>query len=118
MRNWTPWFIKGDRFLDFLSFFAPITIGAITLGVMVIYRGEMDEQTRRHETIHFQQYLETLFFGFLLIYVFDWLWNLVKYRDGAKAYMMLRAEQEAYAFDEDESYLSARKRWRWLFRRL
>lgn len=118
MKKWSPFFIKGDRFLDFLSMFAPITIGAITLGFLVIYRNQIDERTKRHETIHFQQYLETLFVGFLLIYLFDYVWTLIKYKDGAKAYEMLRAEQEAYSFDGDEEYLSNRRRYRWLFRSL
>ena len=68
MKNWKPIFIENNRLPIWLSKIAPIEIGAITLGFVVICRGVMDEETRIHETIHFQQFLETLFVGFLLLY--------------------------------------------------
>ena len=114
MRNWKPIYIENSRILAWLSYLAPIKIQAITLGVIVISRNEMSEVTKNHETIHFQQYLETLFLGFLILYFWDWFIGLVKYRDGQKAYLSIRAEQEAYKNQENLEYLSTdRKRWRW-----
>jgi len=107
--------IENSRIPVWLSYLAPISIAAITLGFIVISKNEMDETTRRHETIHFQQYVDTLFIGFVLIYIFNWLWNLMRYGNGAVAYRMLLAEQEAYANEDDEDYLMNRKRWRWLW---
>ena len=69
MKNWKPLFIENSKIPVWLSYLAPIDIGAITLGPVVISRGEMSEQTKRHETIHFQQYLELAFVGFLVMYV-------------------------------------------------
>jgi|TARA_B100000586_G_C19864653_1_gene324313 hypothetical protein len=117
MRNWKPIYIENSRILAWLSYLAPIKIQAITLGVIVISRNEMSEVTKNHETIHFQQYLETLFLGFLILYFWDWFIGLVKYRDGQKAYLSIRAEQEAYKNQENLEYLPTdRKRWRWLQR--
>jgi len=114
MRNWKPIYIENSRFLAWLSYLAPIKIQGITLCVIVISRNEMSEVTKNHETIHFQQYLETLFLGFLILYFWDWFIGLVKYRDGQKAYLSIRAEQEAYKNQENLEYLSTdRKRWRW-----
>ena len=114
MRNWEPLFIENSRIPVWLSYLAPIDISAITLGPIVISRNEMSERTKNHETIHFQQYLETLFIGFLILYLWDWILGLIKYRDGKVAYFMIRAEQEAYQNDENQEYLSTRKRWAWI----
>ena len=57
MRLWKPWFIENSKIPVWLSYIAPIDIGAITLGPIVISRHEMSEATKRHETIHYQQYL-------------------------------------------------------------
>jgi len=107
--------IENSRVPVWLSYITPITIGAITMGFVVFSRGEMSEQTRRHETIHFQQFVETLFIGFLLLYVWDYLFNLARYGNGKVAYQQIRAEREAYLYDSDASYLSKRKRWGWIF---
>ena len=114
MKNWKPIMIENSPIPGWLSVLAPISIGAIALGFVVISKDEMDETTRRHETIHFQQYLETLFIGFLIIYLLNWIWNLMRYGNGAVAYRMLLAEREAYQHEDDEDYLANRKRWKWL----
>ena len=117
MRNWKPIYIENSRILGWLSYLTPINIQAIILGVIVISRDEMSEVTKNHETIHFQQYLETLFLGFLILYFWDWFIGLVKYRDGQKAFLSIRAEQEAYKNQENLEYLPTdRKRWCWLQR--
>ena len=115
MRNWKPIYIENSRIIVWLSYLASISIQAIALGV--ISRDEMSEVTKNRETIHFQQYLETLFLGFLILYFWDWFIGLVKYKDGQKAYLSIRAEQEAYKHQENLEYLPTdRKRWCWLQR--
>ena len=117
MRNWKPIYIENSRILGWLSYLTPINIQAIILGVIVISRDEMSEVTKNHETIHFQQYLETLFLGFLILYFWDWFIGLMKYKDGQKAYLSIRAEQEAHKNQENLEYLPTdRKRWCWLQR--
>ena len=114
-RFWKPIFVEQSRIPIWLSIIAPIEIEAITLGVLVFSRHHLDAKTKRHETIHFQQYLETLFVGFLLLYIWDYLRNWIAYRDAAYAYRMIRAEREAYQFADDAQYLTSRKRWQWLW---
>ena len=114
MRLWQPIFIENSRIPVWLSYLAPINIGAITLGFVVLSRDEMSEVTKRHETIHFQQFLETFFIGFLILYFWDYLVGYLKFKDGQKAYMNIRAEREAYAHDEKQFYLLNRKRWAWI----
>lgn len=90
-----------------------INVYAITLFPFVFIRDEGDERVVRHETIHFWQYIETLIIGFLLIYSYDFLKGLIKYRDTQKAYERIRFEQEAYENDYHRYYKLNRKRWAW-----
>ena len=118
MRNWKPWFFENSRLPVILSLFAPITIGAITIGPLVFSRGEMSEVTKNHEAIHWQQYLETGILGFIILYLFYWLVGLIKYRDGQKAYYQIPFEQEAYTHHEDMNYCQTRKRYSWIRRKV
>ena len=105
---WTPWFIENSKVPVYLSYLSPITIGAITVGPWVFSRREISEQTKRHETIHWQQYIDLGIIGFPIVYLFFWLLGLIKYQDGVIAYGMNPLEQEAYENDEDEFYLIKR----------
>jgi len=114
MKNWKPLFIENSKIPVWLSKIAPIEISAITLGPVVISRDKMSEITKRHETIHFQQYLETLFIGFLLFYFATWVFGLFIMRDKEEAYRNIPFEKEAYAYQNDENYLQNRKRFAWI----
>ena len=116
MKSWKPIFVENSALPVILSQFAPIEIGAITLGFIVFARGELSPRTRRHETIHFQQFLETLFIPFVLIYFYDYIKNYIIFRDGKLAYFNIRAEQEAYVNHENPQYLQQRRRYAGLFR--
>ena len=108
-----PWFFENSKIPVWLSYFAPISIGAITLGPFVISRDEMSETTKRHETIHWQQYIELGIIGFVILYFAYWLFGMIKYRDGSIAYRQIPFEQEAYSNHEDTVYLLNRKRYHW-----
>ena len=130
MRNWKPIFIENSSIPKILSYVAPIKIEAITLGFIVCSRGEITAKTRQHETIHFQQFLETGFAGFFLLYAYAYVKNYIRfswhnyktpknspgyYRSvGYTAYHSIRAEKEAYMHDETKDYLQTRNRWEWL----
>ena len=77
-------------------------------------RGTLDEVTKRHETIHFQQTLETGVIGMVALYLWDYLHGYIKYRDGAEAYRRIRAEQEAYEMAAYPKYLATRPRFSWI----
>ena len=130
MKNWKPFFIENSKVPVILSYFAPLNIGAITVFFLVFSRGKMDEVTKRHETIHFQQTLETGVIGMILLYVWDYLVGCWKYRNdwkeqknprgyeyasaANKAYFRIRAEQEAYDNELDVDYLTTRPRYEWI----
>lgn len=113
MRSWKPWFFENSKVPIWLSKITPIEINAITLFCFVFSRGELSERTKRHETIHFQQFLETAVIGFLVIYYADYLFRLIKHRDGKTAYRMICFEQEAHDNDDYINYLDTRKRYAW-----
>jgi len=115
-RDVKPIFVENSKVPVFLSRFAPIEINAITLFFLVFSKGEISEETRRHETIHFQQYLETFVVGFLLIYIFEYLYSaLIKKKGFSRdSYLAIRFEQEAWTQDKDVDYLKTRKRFSWL----
>mgnify|MGYP004220482527 CR=1 FL=1 len=116
MKNIKPLFFENSKVPVWLSKLAPIEIGAITLFCFVFSRGEISEKTKRHETIHYQQYLETFVIGFLLIYLFDYLYSAIIKKKGftRDSYLAIRFEQEAWECDDFPEYLSTRKRFSWL----
>ena len=109
-----PLVIENSAIPKILSWFAPIQINAIALWPFVFVRGEISERTLRHETIHFEQQLETLVLGFYAIYIYDYMVNRLKGMSGPEAYLKTRAEKEAHAYDTSTSYLQTRKRFKWL----
>jgi len=111
-----PLFFENSKVPVWLSKLAPIEINAITLGPFVFSRGEINERTKRHETIHFLQYKELLFIGFLLVYVFDFLYAAIIKRKGftREAYLAIRFEQEAWECDDYINYIECRSRYAWL----
>tara|TARA_Y100001938_G_C8088494_1_gene433563 strand:- start:712 stop:1077 length:366 start_codon:yes stop_codon:yes gene_type:complete len=114
MRNWKPIFVENSIVPVILSKIAPIEIEAITLGFVVFARGKLPQHIKTHETIHFQQFLETLFIPFVLIYFYDYIKNYIILRDGKLAYYNIRAEQEAHVNHGYPSYPAQRKRYQWL----
>ena len=123
-----PIIVNNSKVPVILSKFSPIDIWAITIWPYVFCRGEMNEGTVNHESIHIEQYNDLFVVVFLLIYLIDYLRGCVKYRNdlsgvgphgpyqsvGSKAYFRTRAEQEAYDNDDNLNYLSERKRYEWL----
>lgn len=105
------------------------TFVALTLGPFIFTkRDTVDERTLRHESIHWEQYKETLIVGFLLIYLLDWLWEALRcsldHSRGTRAdgrhrplrkriYRCLMFEREAYLHQGEEGYLSRRKHYAW-----
>jgi hypothetical protein len=114
VKNWKPFFIENSRVPVILSKIAPINIWAISFGIWVWCRGELSEQTKRHEIIHFQQQLELGFALQWAIYAFSYLYHLVKIRDSREAYYDVSFEREAYGNEADKNYLENRKRYAWV----
>ncbi len=71
---------------------------------------KIDEVTINHEAIHTAQIKELLYVFFYLWYVIEWMIRLIRYRDSYKAYRNISFEREAYANDNNFTYLETRKR--------
>tara|TARA_R100000008_G_C3529975_1_gene138721 strand:+ start:361 stop:735 length:375 start_codon:yes stop_codon:yes gene_type:complete len=110
---WKPIMIENSKVPVWLSKVAPIEIWALSFGTFVWCRGVMSDETKRHETIHFQQQLELLFVGQWILYGIFFLHGYLKYRNGAVAYMQNPFEVEAYKNDKMIGYLETRKRFAW-----
>lgn len=110
----SPLFIKNSCIPDILERVIPMDIQAVTIFFLVFCRGTPSERIRRHETIHFQQYLETLVIGFFIIYAWDYIQGRRAGLDGWDTYLNLRAEREAWENDRVPGYLAVRKRWAWI----
>ena len=76
-------------------------------------KARIDDVTIRHESIHCEQMKETLFIGFYIWYVVEYLVRLVLYRNLDEAYRNISFEQEAYFFEGDSGYLDRRPHYVW-----
>ena len=106
-----PILLKAPKFLKSISWV--IDIAAITLYPFIISREEMSEDVLNHETIHIAQQKELLVLFFYLLYGWDYLVGILKYKDKEKAYYRIRFEQEAYENMFNNDYLSNRKLYSW-----
>jgi len=113
MKNWKPLVFENNKIPVWLSYITPIKIWAISFFIFVFCRGKISEETRRHETIHFQQQLELLFVFQWILYGVFWVIGLIKYKSGKEAYYNNLFEQEAYTNEGDPNYLKRRKRYSW-----
>ncbi len=104
--NWLP---------EICSSISGMYVTAITLFCWVFVRSERmgDDTLITHESIHVEQYKETLFLGFFLFYGYDFLKGILKGKSWAEAYEDTRFEIEAYSNEDDAEYLSKRKRYNW-----
>lgn len=67
-----------------------------------------------HEKIHFKQQLELLLVFFYILYLLNYVINLVKYKNHHTAYMNICFEKEAYRHEKDLNYLTNRKLFNWI----
>jgi hypothetical protein len=66
-----------------------------------------------HERIHLRQQVELLLIPFYLLYLLNYLVNLLIFRNHHQAYMAIMFEREAYSNEADTGYLKRRKWLEW-----
>jgi len=106
-----PITIIAPRLLRTLSIV--IDIAAITLYPFIISREEMSEDVLRHESIHIAQQKELFVIFFYILYGWDYLKGIIKFKDKELAYRRIRFEQEAYSHMFNKHYLENRKSYSW-----
>jgi len=67
-----------------------------------------------HENIHLRQQLELLLIPFYILYLLNYLLNLLYYMNHDKAYRNIVFEREAYSNERNHDYLKTRKFWDWV----
>ena len=83
---------------------------AMAIWPFILVRGDFaSPQILRHEAIHFAQQKELLIIGFYIVYIFEYLYKLVKFRNHFAAYTSISFEIEAYKNQRDINYLQKRK---------
>lgn len=81
-------------------------------GVLFARKGAyIGEQTLNHERIHTAQMKEMFYVGFYVWYFVEWLLELCHY--GTTAYHTNTFEREAFANDDDLTYLDNRPKFAW-----
>ena len=75
---------------------------------------KQDKKLINHEKIHLRQQIELLLVVFYFLYLVNYLFNLLKYRNHYHAYYNISFEKEAYRYEKDLNYLSDRKWFNWI----
>ena len=97
------------------SWFPPKGYAAIMLVRWLIVRkgGAITSRLINHEETHQKQQLEMLVVFFFLWYGLEFVFRLFQYWNWSKAYRNVSFEREAYANQDNISYLPSRKRFAW-----
>ena len=74
----------------------------------------MSSETKNHESIHWQQHIETGILGFFFLYFIYWIIGFIKHRNGKASYYAIPFEKEAYNNQYNLEYLDSRKRYCWI----
>lgn len=74
-------------------------------GIYAAPKARVSEDDMTHEFIHLKQWKELWYIGFALWYIAEWLIRLPK----GNAYRNISFEREAYANQDNLSYLKSRK---------
>lgn len=96
------------------KYFPPKGFAAINLFGIIIGRkeyGNLSRQEINHERIHTFQILELFCIFFYLLYITEWLFRIIQYRNRLKAYYNISFEREAYHNDKNFDYLKNRSRY-------
>ncbi|MFD0940274.1 hypothetical protein [Pedobacter boryungensis] len=94
-----------------------LSANAMAIFPFIILKNKAQKQDLvliNHEQIHLQQQLELLVLPFYLLYLLNYLINLVRYKNHYLAYFNISFEKEAYHFEKDLNYLSIRKWYSWI----
>jgi len=110
----------NDKLLNRLSWF--MKIGGITLWPWIILREsylhfnnkERHDKVVRHESIHIKQQEELLVIFFYILYVLNFILNIVLIVNIMSPYKNICFEREARANENNINYLNERKAWAWI----
>jgi hypothetical protein len=102
------------KFIIYLPFLNVAGMALFPFILIKEKRYRHDKVLINHESIHLVQQLELLILPFYVIYLLNYVFNLIKYREHEKAYLNIFFEKEAYQNEYDLNYLKKRKMWSFL----
>jgi len=74
----------------------------------------LNERQLNHELIHIKQQRELLVIPFYILYLVEFLFRLIQYRNPSLAYYNISFEREAYTNERKVGYLENRKWYSWM----
>ena len=111
-----PIIIKNTKILNIMEKIFVMNLNAITLWPFIIIKYDnIPQEIINHELIHIAQCNELFIIGFYIIFIIEFIFNTIKYRDRYKAYCSSMFEKEAYAYMSDLNYLNKRHYYAWFF---
>lgn len=84
---------------------------AIALWPFIFTKVDLPPKAVNHERIHLRQQLELLVLPFYVLYLLNFLWNLIRMKNNP--YRAIVFEREAYDNEHNPAYLSFRRGWAW-----
>ncbi len=90
----------------------PDGYSALTCAPFIFYKSKKAMNNKRivnHENIHIRQQVETLWIGFLLIYLLNYVINLFILKQHKRAYKRICFENECYKNMRNLEYLKKRR---------
>lgn len=113
MDNLKPFYIYCNWICNLASWINNFKVDGIEfIPFFVILRKGSSPQLKNHETIHFKQQVECLFVFWYLIYISQYLFNLIKMKH-YDAYKNICFEKEAYKNQQNFNYIKTRKIFNW-----
>jgi hypothetical protein len=109
--------------LIFPYFFTSPKFKAIALYPFIILRDKSltkDMVLLNHEKIHLRQQLELLIIPFYILYILEYCYRLIQYKNTFEAYRNISFEREAYQNESNFSYLNSRKfgcSWKYIYKK-
>lgn len=100
--------------LFFSTYLTSPKFNAIALYPFVILRHKSLAKNRvliNHEKIHLRQQIELLIIPFYILYLLEYCYRLIQYKNTFEAYRNISFEREAYQNESNLSYLNSRKFW-------
>lgn len=88
---------------------------AINLCGVLFAKGDCSPYVINHEKIHSRQIYELLILPFYLLYILEWIYRFLQFRNFYKAYKNISFEREAYSNEKNMNYLKNRKLFGFLF---
>ena len=106
-----PFLIQNSNILKMLN------INFLVLGILVITKEEITNEEFRKSLIYYQQYKETLFLGFLFIFLFELIINFIFYNhlSARNSFSSIRFVKEVNLNEKNRVYLLRREKFDWIY---